>query len=455
MKLPGVAGGKYLEIAGFSNSGTPVLYDLGTGRRYEADASNPALIKVYLQPTVANAEIVIANTATANIRTISNFETRNFVDYSATANQGDYLMITHRAILNGSGGAQPVEAYRAYRSSMAGGSYNAKIYLIDQLTDQFAYGIKGSPLSVRNFLRMARSKYATKIKNTFIIGRGVKYTSARYNESNAIMERLHMIPTFGEPASDVLLAAEGSSSVPLTPIGRVSVISGDELTTYLDKVKQYEQELTPVAGVNASSWKKNIIHMVGANDQGLIGQLSGYLNAHEAIIRDTLHGAQVTDFVKSSIPGSEQTATERLKNLMNSGVNLLTYFGHSAATTLAYNLEDPANYSNFGKYPVFHMMGCNVGDIFIFDQSRISAINTISERYLFAKERGSVGMMAGTSFGYVSNLGQYNGELYKLLARTGYGLTLGELMQKTITNYFAASGGSQIFLTGRKLKSIR
>ncbi|ULT43487.1 hypothetical protein KRR40_08680 [Niabella defluvii] len=55
-------------------------------------------------------------------------------------------------------------------------------------------------------------------------------------------------------------------------------------------------------------------------------------------------------------------------------------------------------------------------------------------------------MMAGTSFGYVSYLGQYNGELYKLLSRSGYGLTLGELMQKTIANYFAASGGqSSVF----------
>ncbi|ULT43488.1 C25 family cysteine peptidase [Niabella defluvii] len=118
--------------------------------------------------------------------------------------------------------------------------------------------------------------------------------------------------------------------------------------------------------------------------------MSGYLNAHKAIISDTLYGAQVTDFVKSSIPGSEQTATERLKNLMNSGVNLLTYFGHSAATTLAYNLEDPNNYSNFGKYPVFHMMGCNVGDIFIFDQNRVSTINTISEKYLLPKKEAAL-----------------------------------------------------------------
>lgn len=442
-KLPGTtAAGKYLEIAGFNTSGASILYDLSSGRRYDADASNPSLVKIYVQPSVANADVVLVNTATA--RMINSFEARNFVDYSAAANQGDYLMITHKAILNGSGGSQPVEEYRAYRSSQAGGGYNAKIYLIDQLTDQFAYGIKNSPLSVRNFLRMARSKFQGTVKNTFIVGRGVKYTSARNNESNPIIERLNLIPTFGEPASDVLLAAEGNSSIPLTPIGRVSVINGDELAIYLNKVKQYEQQLIPTSGAEASAWKKNVIHMVGSNNQGEINQLAGYLKAHEAIIRDTLYGAQVTDFIKSSIPGSEQTATERLKNLMNSGVNLLTYFGHSAATTLAYNLEDPSNYSNYGKYPVFHMMGCNVGDIFIFDQTRVSNINTVSEKYLFANEQGSIGMMAGTSFGYIPQLGKYNGELYKLLSRTGYGLTLGELMQQAVVNYFAVSGGQSL-----------
>lgn len=439
-KLPGSGSARYMEIAGFSAPSGAILYDLGGGRRYEVDVSNAALLKVYTAGTVADADLILISTAAANIRTVNNFETRNFVNYGAAGNQGDYLMITHTAILNGTNGSQPVEAYRAYRSSAAGGGYNAKIYLIDQLTDQFAYGIKGSPLSVRNFLRFARSRFTAPPKSVFILGRGVKYVSARMNESNPLMARLNLIPTFGEPASDVLLAAEGNSSIPLTPIGRVSVINGDELMIYLDKVKQYEAHLSQAPDINTSAWKKNVIHMIGADEQGLISQLSSYLNAHEKIIQDTLYGAQVYDFVKSSVPGSEQTATERLQRLMNSGINLLTYFGHSAATTLTYNLEDPSNYSNFGKYPVFHMMGCNVGDIFIFDQTRTSAISTISEKYLFAKDRGSIAMMAGTSFGYVSYLGQYNNELYKLLARRGYGFTLGQLMQQAVSNYFDISG---------------
>ena len=86
------------------------------------------------------------------------------------------------------------------------------------------------------------------------------------------------------------------------------------------------------------------------------------------------------------------------------------------------------------------MMGCNVGDIFILDEKRLSDISTISEKYLFAKERGSIAMMAGTSLGRVGALQIYNRELYKLLSRNGYGFTLGELMLKTVANTFGALG---------------
>ena len=39
-----------------------------------------------------------------------------------------------------------------YRSSPAGGGYNAKVYDIDQLIDQFAFGIKTHPYSIKNFI---------------------------------------------------------------------------------------------------------------------------------------------------------------------------------------------------------------------------------------------------------------------------------------------------------------
>jgi hypothetical protein len=77
--------------------------------------------------------------------------------------------------LNGPNGTNPIEAYRTYRSSTAGGSYNAKVYMIDELIDQFSFGIKFHPLSIRNFLRFARANFSSEVKQVFLVGKGLNY----------------------------------------------------------------------------------------------------------------------------------------------------------------------------------------------------------------------------------------------------------------------------------------
>lgn len=436
-QLPARATGAYLEISGFSFSGIPVLYDLNNGKRYEADASNPSLIKVFLQPTSATQDLILVSQEGANIKGVTGFEVRNFIDYSESSRQGDYLMISHNQILNGSNGSHPVEDYRAYRTTQAGGSFNAKVYMIDQLIDQFSFGIKQNPLAVRNFIRLARNKFSSQIRNVFLIGKGVNYYSARLAESSPETEKLNLIPTFGSPGSDVLLSAEGSSSVPLTPIGRISVINGDELKNYLDKVKQYEQQnnaLSPL--IDESIWKKDVAHLVGSNSQSEINLLYQLLNNHKAILKDTLYGANVFDFLRDLSNTGQQLNALRLSSLINNGIGLLTYFGHSSATSLGFNLELPENYTNINKYPIFNMMGCDVGNIFGLQASRLVSAETISEKYLLAKERGSIGMLAGTSLGYISSLDIYNTRFYTDISKLYYGMDLGGLMVNTIKKVF-------------------
>ena len=446
--LPASNVGRYLEIADFSFSGVPLLYDLSNGRRYEADATNPALLKIYLQPSAVAQDLVMVSQDASAVKNVLSFEQRNFVNYLLPANQGDYMMITHTALLTGSDGAQPVDEYRAYRASAAGGGYNAKVYMIDQLTDQFAYGIKNSPAAVRNFTRWARDKFSVRPRMVFLLGKGITFYHAKIYENTHPTEiaRLNLVPTMGNPGSDVLLTTQGSSSVPLTPIGRVSVINGDELLIYLNKIKEYDAQLANTSPlIVESAWKKNVAHIVGANDQQTINLLYFLLNAHKGIIIDTLYGTNVNDFVKSYTSTTQQTLTERLSGLINSGIGILTYFGHSSATSLSFNLDDPMNYNNQGKYALFNMMGCNVGDIFGLNTARVNGPDVLSEKYVLAKSRGCIGMMAGTSIGYVNTLDFYNSVFYKQLSVPLYGKTVGEQMQQTIRNVLSVTGENAQF----------
>ncbi|WP_276500638.1 C25 family cysteine peptidase [Terrimonas pollutisoli] len=437
-ELPANTAGNNLVITGFNYSGgAPILYDLTNGKRYEANTSTASQLKIVLQPSSVDRKLVLVSQAATNIKGVTSFEQRNFIDYKIAANQGNYLIITHPALTAASGGADPVEDYRAYRSSPQGGSYNAKVFIIDQLVDQFAFGIKRHPLSIRNFLRWARANYSSPLKSVLLIGKGVIYTQFRAQEKNPDIDKLDLVPTFGNPASDNLLSAAGSSSVPLTPIGRISVINKQELGDYLEKVKQYEQVQTfSSPGIADKAWMKNIVHVTGASDNNTSDILLESLNGHKKIIEDTSYAGNVTTFTKSSADAVQQVSSLRLENLFKEGIGILTYFGHSSASTLEFNLDKPQAYDNQGKYPVFIVMGCNAGSFYNYNVARFSTKETISERFVLAKERGAIAFLASTHLGIVHYLDIYNSRNYNAISNTKYGATLGEIMDEAIKEVF-------------------
>ncbi len=438
-ELPANPAGNYLEINGFNNGGlAPVLYDLTNGQRYVVDIVNAPLLRVMLSPSAVTRKLLLVTQSATFSKEISTLQQRNFVNYGLTTNQGNYLIVTNPALMSGTGGANPVEDYRSYRSSAAGGSHAAKIYDINELTDQFGLGIKMHPLAIRNFIRWARNTYSSPIKNVFLVGKGVNYMQYRSYESNADINKLALVPTFGEPASDNLLAAEpGMDEIPTVPIGRLSVVYPDEITVYLNKVKQYEQQQAFQSPLIADkAWTKNVGHVVGASDTTLGNILKAAMRRYETTLRDTLYGANVQTFTKTTSEPVAQTSSTRLKNLFQEGMGLLTYFGHSSATTLEFNLDDPSNYNNGGgRYPLFILLGCNAGNFYNFNTARLSTKETISEKYVL-NSKGSVGTIASTHFGIVYYLDIYNQRTMNSASVEKYGATLGEIMKNSIVQTY-------------------
>ncbi|MEJ7684698.1 MAG: hypothetical protein WKG06_44000 [Segetibacter sp.] len=161
--LAASASSKYLEITNFNAGGSaPVLYDLTNLRRYVADVAAPGKIRFVVLPSSAQANLVLVSQNLTNATAITTFQQRNFTDYHASANQGDYLIITHPSLQISFSGANQVDQYRGLPKFCTGGSFNAKIYDIDQLVDQFGYGIKKNPLGIKNFLRYAQGKLCSR-----------------------------------------------------------------------------------------------------------------------------------------------------------------------------------------------------------------------------------------------------------------------------------------------------
>jgi flagellar hook assembly protein FlgD len=418
--------GTYIEIANFNSSALPVLYDLSNNKRYVAVLES-GVFKFALPYASAQRNFVLVSQDNAAIQTIQNFQTRNFINFSQSSFQGNYLIISNKLV--GINVGEAVDLYKQYRASAAGGSFNAKIYDIDELVDQFAFGIKKHPLSVKNFVRFAKHQFTTNPTHVFLIGKAVAYDEYAQNESNSLIEKLNLVPTFGWPASDALLVSESINPAPLLQVGRLAAITPNEVNIYLQKVQQYEQQAASnVQTIANKLWQKQIVHIAGTNDPNLEPLLITYLNGYKNIIKDSLYGGVVADFnTVSTGGGATPEVVSLLKNYFSNGIALLTYFGHSAATQLDYNLNNPMDYDNQGKYPVFLLNGCNAGNFFDFDASRLSNITSLAEKFVFANQRGSIGVIAGTHFGLIGHLNSYSTAFYQSLKNTnGYNNYLGK-----------------------------
>lgn len=441
------SGAKYLEISNFDyGASAPVLLNLTTGERITGNVSTPGIVKLVV-PAGGARNFVLVNTENSNAVNVGTITSKTFKSFTNTANQGDYLIISNKALFVGSNGNNPVEEYRAFRASASGGGYNATIVDIDELVDQFAFGIKKHPLSIKNFLRFARDKFASPVKYAFLIGRGVNYIDYRIRESDPIIEQLNLVPSFGSPASDNMLSSDdGATPYANTPIGRLSVVRGKEIEDYLEKVKEYENvQKTAPNTIADRAWMKNVVHVTGSSDPYLGTVLCNYMGVYRQIIQDTMFGGRVATFCKVSTNSLEQLNNEKIADLFEEGISILTYFGHSSTTTLEFNLDNPQTYNNPGKYPVFFVNGCNAGNFFTYNASRLTVNETLSEKFVLAKQRGSIAFVASTHFGIVNYLNIYLHNLYSKLSGNDYGRSLGELTRDALKGMVTMTGPNDFY----------
>ncbi|MDQ6764186.1 MAG: C25 family cysteine peptidase, partial [Bacteroidota bacterium] len=436
--LPASAAGNFLVIDNFNyGSIAPVLLDVSSNKRYVGDVtSTPGKVKFALPPSsIAQRQFILMSEDPSAVNSISDFATRNFTDFSVAANQGDYLIISNPLLYNNGSGVNNVDLYKAYRSSVAGGGFNTKVYNSDELVDQFAYGIKKHPSGIKDFIQFAKAKFPSP-KYVFLVGKGITYNDYRLNENNVYADQLNLVPTFGNPASDVLLSSPYGSIVPSIPVGRLSVVSGSEVGNYLQKIQEYEAAQASTTQTLASKlWMKNVVHVIGGSDSSENDLFTYYMDQYKKIIEDTLYGAHVETFAKSSSSAVQLVSGQRVEELFNEGISLLGYFGHSSANTLAFNLSDPSFYQNQGRYPFFSVSGCTAGNNYIYDPTRITQNNlSISEKFVLASERGSIGFLASTHLGVPPYLNNYDYELYNQLGVANYGNSIGSDMKNLITN---------------------
>ena len=398
----------YLEISNFAFGDGAILYDLTNHERIVPTIGST--IKALVGNTNGERQMILVGSdgyqSVAAIKRIS--ADNKFINYLSLVPNADYLIVTHSKYLS------VCNEYATYRNSQG---YKALVADVSQLYDQYAYGVNRNPAAIRRFC-LAVYNASPSEKYLFLVGRSLEASQFRGNASNAAYTT---VPSAGQPASDQLFTVGigGTTVEPLFATGRLAITSASQLTTYLNKVRIFES-------AEPGLWNKEVMHFGGGNNASEQSRIEGYLNSYKDIIEDTLFGGNVHTFLKNSSAAVTTTNTDSINNLINSGVALMTFFGHGSSITFDHEIESPEFYNSNGKFPFMIGNSCYVGAIH-------STSNTLSDIWI-KSQKGAIGFMSSMDMGNTSYLHVYTDELYKNFAYKKYSRPIGIQIKNTLKN---------------------
>ena len=415
---------RYFEIEDFDIQGNSfVLYDTKNNKRIIPIIDfNNKLVKFILPPSKGR-ELVLIN-SNKSVKSIHSLERVSFNNITSGIDK-NYIIITKREAFNS--GQDLVQGYANYRSSTIGGGYKTMIVDINDIFNQFGYGIERHNQSLNNYIIYIKDKFIDP-KFILIIGKGLEYDEIRTQEQLDNPINLFHVPTYGHPGSDNLMAARHGDDYPVLPIGRIAAKNANQLFTYLEKVKKYENDLKYSQTIEDKAWMKKVIHLVGGTPD-IIGQIRTSLDFMGTLMKNSNMGAKVNTYERNS-GTAQESVTNLIVDDITSGAAMVTFFGHSGVSGTDFNISGLNN----DKYPVFYSLGCYSGNI------HTNSTNGQSENFVL--NEGGVIVYAGTSgTGFTGSLSRLGKLIYNNTGNLMYGHSVGEIVQKSLETTSKEGGG--------------
>ncbi|MFO7868952.1 MAG: C25 family cysteine peptidase, partial [Bacteroidales bacterium] len=307
----------YVEIINFDGGEAPYVLSQSNSTMIRA-TKDGSKYKCIIPHTQSKQKCIIVNpNSFRSIQTIHHTSSQNthesvFYDVQAgSSHEGDYIIITHKSLWNSA------VSYKNYRQKTG---FNPVLIDIDELYNQFGYGIQKHPYAVHNFIQYATHEWNIRPEHVFILGKGLHMPSYRKNENNYAK---CLIPAMGTPSSDLLYTTDlhGNTMRANIAIGRLAAETPEEVDLYRKKVEQHESQ-TP------APWMKNVMHFGGGANAIEQRLFRIYLASYEKTLEQEFFGAHVETFLKKSSTVFEKTEPETIREMMNEGTSLCTFFGH-------------------------------------------------------------------------------------------------------------------------------
>lgn len=395
------------------------------------DVHKPRILKSYIVNSElnimvsrkVNKSLTLLVTDDSPVDLSSNATTVSFAEISPSAY--DYLIVTTDNLKSAA------EEYKSYRGSSLGGYMRPLVKEIKEIYNQFNYG-EPSPVAIKRFADYMLSGGIRDNHNLLLIGNSVTIGDSIPKNK----ELPDQVPTFGYPASDVLLVsglAGVQNDLPAIPVGRIGASSPQQVLDYLAKVIEYEQD------TSSREWRKNVLHLTGGYKSFQRDNMKSFMNTQASKITSTPFSGSVTAKWKQDADIKSSTSEPvDISSEVNTGVGFISYYGHGYPGYTELNIGNVSDvgrgYVASKKYSVMSFAACGVGNIFN------NRNNTLARDWLLTPNKGAIAIIGLSTYGWEHVETNNIPKLYEHIFETSEEArgTIGAILQKVGEDLYTA-----------------
>jgi len=317
------------------------------------------------------------------------------------------------------------------------------LLFVDDIYDEFSYGYE-KPEAIQDFLEYANLNWISPAPSYLLL-----LGDANYDYKNKItppptVNRKNLVPSYGDPVSDVWFTMWDSSNVSLPQmfVGRVPAESNEEVQYYFDKHQTYLNR-------SYDDFNKRYLFFSGGDpsDPNQIELLkSTNNNVLNNIVRPAPIGGDGIHFYKTINPPSNlgPYTPEQIDNAIDSSGLFISYIGHSGTETWDNGITKVSDLKpKFSdRLSLITDFGCSTGKFAEPD------VDAFGELFVSASTDGqSIAYLGNSSWGYVSTSTIYPQLFYnQLLLDSSFVFSEAHYLAKIeLLNQYGTSDVNRVF----------
>jgi hypothetical protein len=323
---------------------------------------------------------------------------------SSKINAADYVIIAPDELM------EAVQVLADYRQSQG---LKTMVIKLEDIMDEFNFGIS-SPHAIKDFLTYAYHNWSKAPRYVVLVGEGTYDYKDNQGFGDNLMPPMIVRTPFGLFPSDNILADADGDHIPDMAIGRLPVLTADELQGLVGKIITYE-----------STVGNRIIMIADNQDEG------GNYTADSDDLALLVPKGFSADKLYLPVYSADYIRNVLLYGI-RSGTFLLNYIGHGNPYSMAHEgllrIPDVSYMENAGRLFVLSAMTCTIG------QFALPGYDSLSEALVIKKDGGAVAVLAPSGLS-LNSLSKTLAEGFFTSAFSGTALTLGDSLREAFRYY--------------------